>query len=61
MAVFPESMDTLNVKDTEKSLETTQRYIRYMAERVEASVSNMRKTMAALEERVKALEGQIKE
>ncbi len=61
MAVFPESMDTLNVKDTEKSLETTQRYIRYMAERLEVSVSNMRKTMAALEERVAALEGQTKE
>lgn len=41
MAVFPESMERLNVDDTPGSLRRIENYIRYMVERMEFSNSNM--------------------
>lgn len=39
-AVFPESMDKLNLDDSRGSLATVENYIRYMAERMEFSMRN---------------------
>jgi peptidoglycan hydrolase CwlO-like protein len=47
MAVLPESMDRLDVQDTEGSLSKVQDYIRYMGERIEFSFRNMTKTVSA--------------
>lgn len=47
MAVLPESMDRLDVQDTEGSLSKVQEYIRYMGERIEFSFRNMTKTVSA--------------
>ncbi len=41
MAVFPESLERLNVDDTPGSLRRIENYIRYMVERMEFSNSNM--------------------
>ena len=41
MAVFPESMEKLNVNDTAGSFRRIENYIRYMVERMEFSNSNM--------------------
>lgn len=40
MAVFPESMDKLNLEDTRGSLAKIENYIRYMIERTEFAMSN---------------------
>lgn len=47
MAVFPESMDKLNVEDPGGSLSIVENYIRYMGERIEFSMRNMTKTVSA--------------
>lgn len=47
MAVFPESMDRLDVTDTEGSFRCIENYIRYMNERVEFSTRNMSRNMSA--------------
>lgn len=39
-AVFPESMDKLNLDNSRGSLATIENYIRYMAERMEFSMRN---------------------
>lgn len=47
MAVFPESMDKLDVEDARGSFATVENYIRYMTERMEFSMRNMTKTVSA--------------
>lgn len=47
MAVFPESMDKLDVNNPASSLGIIENYIRYMAERMEFSMRNMTKTVGA--------------
>lgn len=46
MAVLPESMDKLNVEDTERSLSVIENYIRYMGERIEFSMRNMTRNVS---------------
>ena len=46
MAVFPESMDKLDVNDTAGSLRRIENYIRYMTERMEFSTSNMTRNVS---------------
>ena len=46
MAVFPESMNKLDVKDTTGSLSRIENYIRYMTERVEFSMRNMTRNVS---------------
>ena len=47
MAVFPESLNRLNLNDTQESLSKIEEYIRYMGERIEFSFRNMTKTISA--------------
>lgn len=46
-AVFPESMDRLNVQDPTTALSIVEQYIAYMTERIEFSMRNMTKTVSA--------------
>ena len=46
MAVFPESMNKLDVNDTTGSLRRIENYIRYMTERVEFSMRNMTRNVS---------------
>ena len=46
MAVFPESMNKLDVNDTTGSLNRIENYIRYMTERVEFSMRNMTRNVS---------------
>lgn len=46
MAVFPESMDRLDVNDTSGSLSVIENYIRYMGERMEFSMRNMTRNVS---------------
>lgn len=46
-AVLPESMDKLNVEDSQASLSIIENYIRYMGERIEFSMRNMTKNVTA--------------
>lgn len=46
MAVLPESMNKIDVKDTEKSLSTLENYIRYMGERIEFAMRNVTRNVS---------------
>lgn len=46
MAVFPESMNRLDVSDTAGSLSKIDNYIRYMVERVEFAMRNMTRNVS---------------
>lgn len=46
MAVFPESMNKLDVNDTTGSLNRIENYIRYMTERVEFAMRNMTRNVS---------------
>ena len=46
MAVLPESMNKIDVKDTEKSLSTLENYIRYMGERIEVAMRNVTRNVS---------------
>lgn len=46
MAVFPESMNKLDVNDVPGSLSRLESYIRYMTERVEFSMRNMTRNVS---------------
>lgn len=46
MAVFPESMNKLNVNDVPGSLGRIENYIRYITERVEFSMRNMTRNVS---------------
>lgn len=46
MAVFPESMNKLDVNDTTGSFHRIENYIRYMTERVEFSMRNMTRNVS---------------
>lgn len=45
-AVLPESMNRLNVENTQESLSTIEAYIRYMGERIEFYMRNMTKSVS---------------
>lgn len=47
MAVFPESMDKLDVQESEKSFAIIEKYIAYMGERIEFAIRNVTKNVAA--------------
>ena len=46
MAVFPESMNKLDVNDTTGSFNRIENYIRYMTERVEFAMRNMTRNVS---------------
>ncbi len=46
MIVLPESMNKLNVEDTERSLSVIENYIRYMGERIEFAMRNVTKSVS---------------
>jgi peptidoglycan hydrolase CwlO-like protein len=46
MAVFPESMNKLDLANPEESLRTIENYIRYMSERVEFSNRNITRNVS---------------
>lgn len=45
MALFPEMMNKINPEDTKGSIETMERYIRYMVERMEFAQTNETKRL----------------
>ncbi len=46
MAVFPESLDRLDPKNTEESIEKISEYIRYMTERTEFAMRNVTRNVS---------------
>ncbi len=46
MIVLPESMNRLNVEETERSLSVIENYIRYMGERIEFAMRNVTKSVS---------------